>query len=80
MTVNGDRKRRLLLAAIREFKERNGGNSPTLNELQPAGDYKTRSGVRYQLLKLEELGVITRDKRGRISINGAASGRDGAGE
>jgi SOS-response transcriptional repressor LexA len=71
-------KRRLIIEAIQgnvdEF-----GFQPTRRELADLLGYATPSAIQFHLRKLEQAGVIAIDAKGRISINGTAAGRGGAG-
>jgi SOS-response transcriptional repressor LexA len=79
MTVIGDMKRAAILAAIKGNID-DFGFQPTRRELADLLGYATPSAIQFHLRKLEQAGVIAIDGKGRISINGAAGGRGGAGE
>jgi SOS-response transcriptional repressor LexA len=78
MTVKGDDMRRRILAAIKDSIEQSGFQ-PTRRELATWLGLKSPSGIQHHIDVLEEAGVITKDKKGRVFFNGTA-GQDGQGE
>lgn len=67
MAQDATNKRRKILFFIREFM-RDRGYSPTFREVQAALEYKSVSGVNYQLLVLKADGLVTWDDNVRRTL------------